>query len=549
MWRDYFLVEKKCIFSSHVHCRPGLRNSFCYVNDGKHTERLVILMLHPSGAIVGGEPIVMELSAGKAMMIDAGEALLKHGITSFDGSFLVLVSNIDPTAPFDVTTKDHVSSWMSESSGVEIVTAGHLNINVPGKLEKKSFFMFCSNILITADTTTRVTLFNHSTEGEYMDTAVVVPKLHNLKGETIEGKPVTMPPFGSAVIDIHEWFGQAGEELLAKTGGRGTLSAAHLGHTIGSLFFHMDRATGAFKNGQHTQPVIPAVFRQPGYNYWVEWVGAHMPLAGHVIPLVSWLRHHRDALATFYPHHSNYVPSLWAYIKQSRFSVWGKMMLRALYFLVKRRFRIDEMNFSGVNEHNEYVIQHNLWNNLKLFQFSRGRVEALLYPLMSVPGMKKDGKTLCIGPKNEGEMLLMEAHGFRDVIGIDLFTYSPKIFLMDMHEMRFSDNTFDTIMSGAVIRYSYDAKKAVREMIRVAKDGAMLIVSFGLFPPEDELDFCQSPLSGGIKELLSLFGEAVDHVYWWNEGQLPGKKSKICSVIFRLKKTPKEASMEAAPLR
>jgi SAM-dependent methyltransferase len=269
----------------------------------------------------------------------------------------------------------------------------------------------------------------------------------------------------------------------------------------------------------------------------VEWIGAHAPFAGFIIPALSWLKHHRDAVRMFYPHHSNVVPSLRAYIKQSRFVVWGRMMLRAFVFLVKRRFRIDEMNFSGSNEHNEFVIQHNLWNNLKLFQFSRGRVEALLYPLLSVPGIKKDGKTLCIGPKNEGEMLLMEAHGFRDVIGIDLFTYSNKILLMDMHELRFPENMFDTIMSGAVIRYSYDVKKAVAEMIRVAKDGAILIVSFGLFPPEEELAFCQSPLFGGVKELLGLFGEHVDHVYWWNEGQVPGKKSRICSVIFRLKKT------------
>ncbi len=535
-WRDYFQVKNKCIFSSHVHLVPGLENTFTYVNDGKERERLVILFLDSSGVAVGGEPIILELPGGAVMKLDARAELMKHGIKEFDGSFLVLVSNVDQNRPFDISTKDHVTRWQGAEMATEIVTAGHLNMNVPSQLSKKAFFMFCSSVISSSDTTTRVTLFNHSTESDYTDTATVIPELHNLHGESLAGKPAVMPAFGSAIIDVDEWFGDAGKLLLAKTGGRGTLSVAHLGHTIGSLFFHMDRPTKAFKCGQHTQPVIPAVFFQPGYNYWAEWIGAHVPFAGQVIPALSWLKHNRSAIRMFYPHHSNYVPSLGAYFRQSRFVVWGRMMLRALYFLIKRKFKIDEMNFSGRNEHNEYVIQHNLWNSMKLFQFSRGRVEALLYPLLSIPGVKKDGKTLCIGPKNEGEMLLLEAHGFRDVIGIDLFTYTPKILLMDMHEMQFPNDTFDTIMSGAVIRYAYDVERAVKEMIRVATDGALMIVSFGLFPPEEELEFCKSPLYGGVKELLNLFGGTVDHVYWWNEGLVPGKKSKICSVIFRLKK-------------
>ncbi len=537
MWRELFGAKDKCIFSTYVHVLPGQRTTFCYVNDSKYQEKIVGLLLTPSGELAPGlSPIVREIMPGHAFELDATDELARVGITNFEGSFLALLSNVNPLQPFDISTKDHVTMWISSHSQVQIVTAGNKNINVPGQGAKKSFCMFCSAIFETPEIQTRVMIFNHSTEGNYTDTITITPKLHNLKGETIEGSLVTIQPFGCAIINVGEWFGERGRELLARTEGRGTLSVIHQGHTMGSLFFHVDRPTGALRSGQHTQPVVPAIFFQPTYNYWAEWIGTHVPFMGKIIPVVSFLRHRRSVVATFYPHHSNYVPSLVAYIRQSRWAVYFKMMFRALYFLIKRRFHIDEMRFSGENEHNEYVIQHNLWNNLKLFQFSRARIEYLMYPLMSIPSVQSKGKTLCIGPKNEGEILLLEAHGFRDVIGIDLFTYTPKILLMDMHEMTFPDNSFDTVFSGAVVRYSYDIKKVVSEMIRVAKDGAMIVCSFGLFPPEEELEFCATPLYGGIGELLQLFGKTVGHVYWWNEGQIPGKSSRICSVIFQLNK-------------
>ncbi len=537
MWRDLFSVKDKCIFSTYVHVLPGQRTSFCYVNDGKYRERIVGLLLLPSGELAPGlAPIVREIGPGEVFEVDANEELRRVGITSFEGSFLALLSNVNPLEPFDISTKDHVTMWVSDKSQVQIVTAGNKNINVPGQGAKKSFCMFCSAILETPEIQTRVMIFNHSTEGNYTDTITITPRLHNMNGETIEGQALSVAPFGCAIINVDQFFGEKGKGLLSKTEGRGTLSVIHQGHTMGSLFFHVDRPSGALQSGQHTQPVVPAIFFQPTYNYWVEWVGTHIPLMGWVIPAVSFLRHRRSVLATFYPHHSNYVPSLIAYIRQSRWVIYFKMMFRALYFLIKRRFHIDEMRFSGENEHNEYVIQHNLWNNLKLFQFSRARIEYLMYPLLSIPEVQLKGKMLCIGPKNEGEILLLEAHGFKEVIGIDLFTYTPKILLMDMHEMTFPDNSFDTVFSGAVVRYSYDIKKVVSEMIRVAKDGAMIVCSFGLFPPDEELEFCATPLYGGIGELLQLFGNSVGHVYWWNEGQVPGKRSRICSVIFKLNK-------------
>ncbi len=537
-WRKHLEPEDLCIFSSYVFV-DGIEhsNTFRYVNPTDETEIVVGLLLDKSGNLPNGlEPVVLELAPGEWMNLDANAELEKAGITQFEGSFQAMVTNKDKTIPLNNKHMHHMSTWWGPDSAAQILTAGHKSINVTGKKDKKRFVMFCSAVHDSEEVQTRVAVFNHATEADYYDKVSFTPVLHNLQGESLTGESVTMEPFGSVAINVDTHFGQAGRELLKKTDGRGSLTVNHTGNTLGTLFFHVNKKTGTILSGQHTQPAVPAVFRGPGYNVWVEWLGQKVPLAGHLIPALSYMKHHKGWWRIFYPHHSLFLGTFLDWFRQSRFVVWSKFVLRLFYFLAKKKGKIDEINLTPETSHNRHVIQHNFRDNLRLFQFSRGRLEKLIYPLLSVPTLNKKGKLLSIGPKNEGEVLLLEAQGFRDVEGIDLFTYSPKIKMMDMHDMKFADNTFDTVFSGATITYSYNAQKVVDEIIRVAKDGALVLISFGLFPPEEKLKFDKGQLDGGVKQLLSMFGDKLGHVYWWNEGVVPDKKSKINTVIFQLNK-------------
>jgi ubiquinone/menaquinone biosynthesis C-methylase UbiE len=147
---------------------------------------------------------------------------------------------------------------------------------------------------------------------------------------------------------------------------------------------------------------------------------------------------------------------------------------------------------------------------------------------------------LSIGPKNEGEILLFRAHGFRHVTGADLFSYSPFIKTMDMHHMTFPDNSFDIVNSGWVVRYSYDIAQCAREMVRVAAPGSLMSIAFsGHAEEKDPSPGIGAPLHGGLDELLRHFGPHVGHVYWrledhnTDESKVP---EHTHSVIFRVKK-------------
>ncbi len=538
-WQQYLKEEKKCIFSSFIHISETTeQNNFYYVNEGKETERLVAIILTPDGKIPFNlTPLVYKLATGESLKIDANKILLQIGITNFQGSFLLIASNHDSEKPFNFSLKDLVTTWLGKDACTQIGVGGIRYFNVTGWKEKKSYYMFCPAVLSNNKRKTLITIFNHSTEHSYNDTVQLIPKLHNLDGETIIGKELSMPPFGCGIIDVDDHFGEEGKRLLQKTNGRGSLTTSHKGHTFSSLFFHIEKENNTIISGRHTQPPELTVFRQPNYNYWVAYLGERVPFAGHIVPIVSYLKKHPKIYRTFYAHRSNYLPNWYSWLKQSRWSVYLQTMLRAVYFLLKSKFKIKQIKIYNKSSLNKEVINHNLWNELKLFQFSRGRIERLLYPLKSLASFQPHGKTLCIGPKNEGEIILLKMHGLTDVIGIDLFSYCPTIKLMDMHYMSFKDNTFDTIFCGWVLKYSYDLKKAVDEIIRVSKDSALITCSFGIaLDKNEELEFVTTHLAGGVGELLNLFGDTVGHVYWRDEDIVKGGKTKNGIVIFKLKK-------------
>ena len=229
-----------------------------------------------------------------------------------------------------------------------------------------------------------------------------------------------------------------------------------------------------------------------------------------------------------YPERPLFIGSFREYLMQGRMVLQAVYGLRAIYFLARRGFVFDVIPVTEQSKHNVNVIDHNFWNKFDVFRFSR-RAESLLYLLLSAHA-NKDGKTLSIGPKNEGELLLFRAHGFKDVVGIDLFTYSPSILIMDLHEMTFPDNTFDTINCAWVLRYAYDLPKAIKEIARVAKPGALIACSLTY---TDVVGHSTGTVCD-VASVLSLFGEQVGHVFWRDDvDHTPGRKTRL---VFQLKK-------------
>lgn len=182
----------------------------------------------------------------------------------------------------------------------------------------------------------------------------------------------------------------------------------------------------------------------------------------------------------------------------------------------------------------EQVLPYNLGN---INIINRGRTERVIALLRSIRGLKLRAlNTLVVGPRNEAELMLLTSYGFdaSKLTAIDLFSYSPSVRLMDMHQLKFADDQFDALYSAFVITYSDDIPQVVAETIRVAKDGALAIFAFEHLSKGAGNRFGKNNLSNGPDDLLELFGDKAGHIYWKEDFENDGRFTS--SIVFRINK-------------
>ena len=169
------------------------------------------------------------------------------------------------------------------------------------------------------------------------------------------------------------------------------------------------------------------------------------------------------------------------------------------------------------------TVEHNLKG---LADLTVARSRLLLRPLSVIESIPPDAKVLAVGPRSEGELLNLIGHGFRkaNIRGLDLISYSPWVDLGDMHALPYADSTWDVVVLAWVLAYSDNWDQAVREVVRVAKDGAVVAVGVEYNPRSAaELEAIEGYRVGAAeriestKHLLSLFGEHVDTVYFQHD--------------------------------
>lgn len=111
--------------------------------------------------------------------------------------------------------------------------------------------------------------------------------------------------------------------------------------------------------------------------------------------------------------------------------------------------------------------------------FAGKRAQLLINPINSCTFInKKTSRILSIGPRNEAEIFCLIANNFdkKNINSIDLFSYSPLIQVGDIHNIKFPDNSFDIILCGWVLAYSYNINKAISEIIRVSKNNSIISI-------------------------------------------------------------------------
>lgn len=194
------------------------------------------------------------------------------------------------------------------------------------------------------------------------------------------------------------------------------------------------------------------------------------------------------------------------------------------------------------------------------YEYSRGHIDRLVLkgrplklirPLSVIEALPKAARVLSVGCRYEEEIFYLFAHGYslRNIRGLDLFSYSPLVDAGDMHEMSYSDSTWDAVICAWTLSYSNNPQRACSEIARVTKPGGLVAISVGYYPVSELRRLKEAgELKGGIEsrvqttaELLALFGPRVDVVYFRHDPA--STTSGMCAVIFSVKKQAESQSL------
>jgi SAM-dependent methyltransferase len=226
--------------------------------------------------------------------------------------------------------------------------------------------------------------------------------------------------------------------------------------------------------------------------------------------------------------------------KLARFAVAGSRY--SWYVLLLRRLRTTAGE--GVAKS---TVAHNIRGMMDLHV---ERSVRLIYPIAAWAAARRidlrDLKVLTIGPRTEGEIFNLVAHGFRrrNIAALDLISYSPMVQLGDMHAMPYPDASFDVVLAGWVISYSDRKEVAAAEIARVAKPGAIIAIGieWGRRTPEQIAADITGYIVGSANRLLTaqaildLFGERVERVYAKVDDQdFAPEDAGDLLVVFRLR--------------
>lgn len=204
-----------------------------------------------------------------------------------------------------------------------------------------------------------------------------------------------------------------------------------------------------------------------------------------------------------------------------------------LWFLVRRlinALRVGHKRSVLGYGHLEKVVDHNYD---AVWRITRQRTERLINILSSLRGFdRRNAKVLVIGPRNEAELLLFAAHGFtlENISAIDLFSVSPMIQVMDMHDMSLADDAFDMVYAAYVLTYSNRPQRAVDEMLRVVKHGGLFVAAWGIDHTLDSNVVGVQTLRGLLKEFYGYIGDRLGFVFWQEEYSESGKTALSCIV-------------------
>lgn len=186
---------------------------------------------------------------------------------------------------------------------------------------------------------------------------------------------------------------------------------------------------------------------------------------------------------------------------------YGVAAARFVWFTKVRRRLVTVRGDAAVAEH---TVHHNLRG---LRDLAVNRSLFLVRPLSTVERLAPDSPLLVVGPRTEGELLALLAHGFdrSALCAVDLISYSPWVQPGDLHDLPFEADRFEAVMLGWVLAYSEDPRRAAAEIVRVAGHGAVVAVGVEWNPVDDEVILVEHGYRPGAGHRITSVDQVLDY--------------------------------------
>lgn len=230
---------------------------------------------------------------------------------------------------------------------------------------------------------------------------------------------------------------------------------------------------------------------------------------------------------------------------------------RHFYFTSVRRRRVLRQFASDQRPADDPLHRTLEYNLSRITSFDNRRSFRMVKLVSCISAVNRNGQVLFVGPRTEADLLTLYAFGFawRNLRGLDLFSYSPKIDVGDMHEMPYDDDSFDIAFSSWALTYSHDPRRACSELVRVTRPGGVICV--GCEYDCDAAQQVRRDAGSGVllnswfetlEELKASFGAAVGTVLWQEQAPniwMPGRKENL-TLVFRVAKSAAKAIRPSA---
>jgi SAM-dependent methyltransferase len=146
-------------------------------------------------------------------------------------------------------------------------------------------------------------------------------------------------------------------------------------------------------------------------------------------------------------------------------------------------------------------------------------------------GLASGASVLCVGPRNSIELDLFRSCGISDVVGIDLFSQSPDILVMDMHAMTFADEAFDAVYASHSLEHAHDLDAVLDEIARVSRPGGVLSVEVPVRHRGHDADLI---VFDGLEDLQGRVERLAERVLWADEQPAGSETNDQGSAVARL---------------